>query len=437
MNRLFHPLLLVWALMLGGLTARGAVIYSGYQEIAVPLNFDGVYLNLITGATTSTEPVDWATGPWINPFFGGVYITNEALVRPVITGTDQAVNLSSGTIISSASTFAAGMGGSTTHVGPALNQFQIGAAGHLGFQFEAAPAAATRYGWMDLTVNNTGAGVIHGWAYDDTDGSIVVGNITQSAPVANAQTITLSVPTGESFTLGSTLTNSGGNINSLIKTGAGTTTLSGAHTFTGGTTIQTGTLNVTNTTGSATGSGALTLAAAATLSGTGRVLATTGDIAISGTLSIGDAALASPVSSSLAFGTTSGHQTELGSGGALRFDLFSGAGSGDNTSALSASDLLMLYGDISMLSGATLILDNPNNMTAWTIGDQWRLWDVTNAGTRTGNFALANILAPALSSFQGWSFDSQTGILSIVPEPSRVMLLMLGLGGVLMRRRRA
>ena len=76
-------------------------------------------------------------------------------------------------------------------------------------------------------------------------------------------------------------------------------------------------------------------------------------------------------------------------------------------------------------------------MSAWAIGDQWRLWDVTNAGTRTGNFALANILGPALSSFQAWSFDSQTGILSIIPEPSRVMLLMLGLGGVLMRRQRA
>lgn len=442
MTRVFHYHTLRRALwlvaLLCGVTTRGAVIYSGYQEIAVPLNFDGVYLNLVTGATSSSEPADWAAGPWINPFYGGVYISNEALVRPVITGTDQAVNLSSGTVISSASAFAAGMGGSTTHVGTAPGQFQVGIAGNLGFQFEAAPAAASRYGWMNLTVNNTGAGTINGWAYDDTSGSMVVGNITQSAPVAGAQTITLSAPLGESFTLGSTLTNSGGNINSLIKNGAGTTTLRGAHSFTGGTTINAGTLNLTNSTGSATGSGALTLAAAATLSGTGRVLASSGDITLLGTLSIGDAALASPVSSSLQFGTTSGHQTVLGSTGALRFDLFSGAGAGDNTSTLTASDLLMLYGDISMLAGATLILDNPNNMTSWAIGDQWRLWDVSNAGVRTGGFSFATIIAPFLDNGdKAFQFDPGSGILTIVaPEPSRACLLLAGLLALRHYRRR-
>lgn len=424
--------------MLGSIHSRGAVIYSGYQDIAVPLNFDGVYLNLVTGATSSVEPADWATGPWINPFFGGVYLTNEALVRPVITGTDQAVNLSAGTSISAASTFASGAGGSTTHVGTAPDQFQVGIAGNLGFQFQSAPAAANRYGWMNLTVSNTGAGMINGWAYDDTSGSIVVGNIMQSAPVAGAQTITLSAPLGESFTLGSTLTNSGGNINSLIKNGAGTATLSGAHSFTGGTTINAGTLNVTNTTDSAIGSGALTIAAAATLSGTGRVLASSGDITINGTLSIGDAALASPVSSSLQFGTTTGHQTVVGSGGALRFDLFSGAGSGDNTSTLTASDLLLLYGDISLLSGATLILDNPNNMTAWAIGDQWRLWDVSNTGVRTGGFSFATIIAPFLTgNDKGFSFDPGSGILTIVaPEPSRTLLFLIASLPLLLRRRR-
>lgn len=426
--------MLVCALILLGTKARAAVIYSGYQEIAVPLNFEGVYLNLATGATSSVEPADWSTGAWINPFFGGVYISNEALVRPAVTGTDRAVNLSAGATISASSMFAAGMGGSTTHVGTASDQFQVGIAGNLGFQFQSAPAAANRYGWMSLTVNNTGPGIINGWAYDDTSGSILVGNITQSAPLAGAQTITLSAPLGESFTLGSTLTNSGGNINSLVKNGSGAVTLSGAHNYTGGTTVNAGTLNVTNTSGSATGSGALTIAAAATLSGTGRVLASNGDITINGTLSIGDAA----VSSSLLFGTASGHQTVLGSTGALRFDLFSGAGAGDNTSTLTASDLLMLYGDISMLSGATLILNNPNNMTAWSIGDQWRLWDVSNAGTRSGGFSFATIIAPFLTgNDKGFSFDPGTGILSIIaPEPSRVLLLTMALLGLLHRRQR-
>jgi len=226
---------------------------------------------------------------------------------------------------------------------------------------------------------------------------------------------------------------------SLTKTGTGLWILSPAtaNSYSGTTTVSSGTLVANNVSGSATGSGSIVVNAGAVLAGTGSMNAGSNAITLNGTLTIGDTTLGSPVRTDLELRTTGGTGITLGATGIMQFDLFSGAGAGDNTGSLTANDLLILYGNISLLNGATLLINNPNNMSAWAIGDQWRLWDVSNAGTRTGNFSLANIIGPALNGLQ-WNFDSQTGILSIVvPEPGRAMLLLLCLGGMLMRRRRS
>jgi len=64
---------LVAAALCGVATARAAnVIYSGVQDIPIPTDFAGVYLDPDTGAT----------GWDINPFFGGVGIANSAAFQP-------------------------------------------------------------------------------------------------------------------------------------------------------------------------------------------------------------------------------------------------------------------------------------------------------------------------------------------------------------------
>ena len=152
-------------------SAHSAVVYSGPVNIPIPLTLDGLYLNPYTGATAATQPADWNTAPWLNPFFGGVYLATDALLRPVITGADQVVNLGAGVTIGGGSNFAAGESGSSTHVGPAANQFQLGTPGFLGFAFEPAVAGPTHYGWAQITISNTGAGTLHNWAYDDAPGT--------------------------------------------------------------------------------------------------------------------------------------------------------------------------------------------------------------------------------------------------------------------------
>lgn len=170
-------------------------------------------------------------------------------------------------------------------------------------------------------MENSGAGTINGWALDDSASSILAGNVEQSAPpLAGAQSVALTSGVSQSFTLGSALTVSSGNINQVIKSGQDTVTLNEPQSYSGGTTVSSGTLNVSNTSGSATGSGGILVDAGAVLSGTGQITATTGDIVIAGTLNIGSTA--SLVAGTLQVGTTPGHQLVLDSSGSMHFDLF-------------------------------------------------------------------------------------------------------------------
>ena len=154
------------------------IIYSGLQNIPIPLNFEGVYLRVDTGATSAALPANWNTAPWLNPFFGGVDIANSPLLRPIITGTDQILNLASGTAINAGSNFVMGESGSTTHVGAGAGQFQIGTPGIIGFVFNTSVGSPVRYGWMGIEINNTGAGRIIDWAYEDTPGTGIVAGLT-------------------------------------------------------------------------------------------------------------------------------------------------------------------------------------------------------------------------------------------------------------------
>jgi len=145
--------------------------------VPVPVDFEGVYLRLDTGATASVFPVNWETAPWINPFFGGVAIGNSPLLRPIITGADQILNLAPGTVIDGTGNFVAGESGSSTHVGPGAGQFDLGVPGYIGFVFKATGGGPDYYGWLGLEIDNAGAGQLIDWAYEDAAGTpILVGD---------------------------------------------------------------------------------------------------------------------------------------------------------------------------------------------------------------------------------------------------------------------
>lgn len=156
-------------------SAPAAIIYSGLQDVSLPNDPEGVYLNVFTGNVSSSVPGNWSSAPVINPFFGGTAIGTSPLLLPVITGADQILNLAYGTLVGLSSTFAAGESGSSTHVGPAANQFQLGVEGYLGYQFQSTVGGQVYYGFMRITIDNDGSGAtIHDWSYDDTGAPIAV-----------------------------------------------------------------------------------------------------------------------------------------------------------------------------------------------------------------------------------------------------------------------
>ena len=159
------------------------------QNAAIPLGLGGVFVNLVTTATSTSEPGDFATGPWLNLFWGGTKIASTDILRPsVITGTafaEQVLNRANGDFLLPADSFAADYNGSETHIGPALNQFQLGAAGYIGFQFDLA--GNTRYGWMQVIPNNASTGTVVDWAYNSVpDEGIVIGELTAAPEPSRA-----------------------------------------------------------------------------------------------------------------------------------------------------------------------------------------------------------------------------------------------------------
>ena len=399
---------------------HAATIYSNLQDIAIPTNFAGVYLDLDTGTTGTSSFTGWD----INPIFGGSAIGNSAAFQPVRIGTsnlDRVLNLTPGTVISGSLTYASGFGGSGNigheHMGVGGDQFQVGAEGYLGFKFTLNGGGGVKYGWMRVTLTNNAAGaLIRDWGYDDAGGTIAVGRVQQSAPVASAQTVTLSPGTGESFTLGSAITNTGGNTNNVLKTGAGSTNIATTNNFTGTTTVTNGTLEV---------SGALTA--------TSQVTVNTG-----GTLLLSSTAT-NIVNNGAAFDLNGGRITL---GGASSLDETVGALTLSASSILDfgtlASGHTFRFADSSALSwtGTTLSIYN------WTSGtDHLFFGDGTTTGLQQSQLDKIKFysdggttilpFAPGFSAFTG-SF----GEVVPVPEPSSAAAVMGLLGLIGWRERR-
>lgn len=238
----------------------------------------------------------------------------------------------------------------------------------------------------------------------------------------------------------------------LQKLGSGTLVLTSGNSYSGGTTVSAGNLRLTNASGSATGTGALMVNSGATLSGTGRAAPAGGQgISINGIVSVGNP---SPVSGQTLTLSTSGLGT-VEIGGRVVIDLFSGQGSGGVNNAASADRLILaseasvILGGGSVLNVVTSIPVDAGNSAGWALGTTWQIIDWSGlTGGLTGSFG--NLSGPSPSNYlnlpdlsaMGFAWDVSglytqgTIKVALIPEPGRVLLLVLGLGAVVLRRRR-
>lgn len=151
--------------------ARAAIVYSGPLSLVVPQNSGGIYLNLVTRATSTST-------------FGGYDInflassSSNALTffRPPTTALVSTVSTSApasalpfGTSIGPTSTF--------TTSGAGTN-FQVAGTEYLGIKFTNEPASfSINYGWIQLTTGSTTGfpATIIGYAFDNTGAALTAG----------------------------------------------------------------------------------------------------------------------------------------------------------------------------------------------------------------------------------------------------------------------
>jgi len=149
--------------------ANATVIYSGAINLVIPTTIDGIYMNVQTGAwsSTTTTPAGWDVNPY------GTSITAVSLYAATGTGymrnpnagtATAATRLDLGTVVGSSAFF---YGSSSATIGAGTGQWAANSSGYFGFKFIAADAA-THYGWMQLSIGaNAGTRSIVQYAWED------------------------------------------------------------------------------------------------------------------------------------------------------------------------------------------------------------------------------------------------------------------------------
>ncbi len=231
----------------------------------------------------------------------------------------------------------------------------------------------------------------------------------------------------------------------LTKTGAGTLALTSANSYTGSTSVITGQLQIGNGGVGKTGTGTVTVQTGSVVFGTGVVQGSSFTAQSGSTVQAGDGTAQSnygtltftPVSGSGSFDFQSGSSTILGINPGSTSDLLNFVGTGTNS--------LLFNGNLTVGPAAfTPTAAEIFNLLDWSglTGTPTFASRYTYTGLLTGNGDEVSGLDLPNISGSGFSWDisqfTTNGSIAIVavPEPSRAVLLMFGLVGLVTRRRR-
>jgi len=308
---------------------------------------------------------------------------------------------------------------------------------------------------------------------DSTGGAGIVEN---ESGAAGTGTLTVDVASGTHTFSGVLRDGDGSGTDGTLaftKSGAGTQVLTGANTYTGTTTVSAGALQVGNAGSGQTGTGAVTVQTGGTLLGTGIVQGTTFTADSGSTLRPGDSVTDSshgtliftPASASgsthslqgsiilgISAPTTTLNLTGITIGSAAYNALVDGvtgvgshdrlvfnnptSGTGYNLDFLTTSGSLQVVGSAftPAMGQAFNLLDWGGMVTAHFTGFTFNGGQLSGNGDEGADLDLPDLTGSGL--FWDFSRFTTSGVIVVVPEPGRAILLLLGLLGLMLRRRR-
>jgi hypothetical protein len=162
-------------------TAHAAIVTFS-TPISVTNNFDGRYINLLTGASGTSGGT--VTGWDINPYNSGTGLSFFWSAAPsqasgvASTTSGPYLDLAPGAVVSSASTFA------QVTATAAANAFKPVGNHTLGFRFYNETTSAINYGYMTLASGGSNGFplTISGWSFDNTGAGITVPGAGSAVP---------------------------------------------------------------------------------------------------------------------------------------------------------------------------------------------------------------------------------------------------------------
>lgn len=163
-------------------SSEATIIWSGPVAINDPSTFAGIYLNVVNGLVTTTQPANpgWDLNPYGTANLSFFSPTGGGMVG----GGTNFFNLAPGTLISAASTFATG---SSTFGG--ANPLALNSSNNIfGFRFtNEALGNQVQFGWIRISLAATSAGqprTVVEYAYENTGLGIAAGAIPEPTTFA-------------------------------------------------------------------------------------------------------------------------------------------------------------------------------------------------------------------------------------------------------------
>lgn len=183
------------ALVAAGSVSAG-VVFVDLADIAVPADATGVFINILDGTSSFDFPSDFESEPWLNLYNGGAGIANSPAIRPwasakpFVFGADHFVNVDPGVTVNNSGLFVSEETASESHLytdpgAIPTGLFGSGEPGYLAFQYDLPQGAGIAYGWLRVTLTDSGTGVSFDLARTNTnEEAITVGAVPEPATVA-------------------------------------------------------------------------------------------------------------------------------------------------------------------------------------------------------------------------------------------------------------